>query len=61
MVRNLKKTKQRGERDTVNLRVRHGECWGVTHDESTSEIRCVCERHNVNCVINYVIPLKHGS
>ena len=25
MVLNLKKTKQRGERDTVNLRARHGE------------------------------------
>ena len=30
MARNLKKTKQRGERDTVNLRSRHGDSWSVT-------------------------------
>ena len=35
MVRSLKKTKQRGERDTMNLRARHDESWSVT--------RCVCE------------------
>ena len=30
IVRNLKKTKERGERDTVNLRARHCDSWSVT-------------------------------